>query len=332
MIDFQAHSSGPKRPGATPGLWEGIATYSSAANAQNAFNGSATPTNYVVRGPYMASVREKDNVAAWSKNSLVTYTGYIWNRTGAPVTWTLASSIKDPVTVTIDGSAVLSGGAAALASADVTLTPGPHAFEWRAWNGDDDSTGPHKPANWANEFGFVYDPQGRGDVSTTDNFVLATDDGDGALFTRYTNATERLPAFGTLAFDTGTTLDLNGNAYAANEIMGWPVVTNTCTDATSVAALTITNSFTVDGATLAAGRQLVSSVPVTFAPGATVSLTNSALIARNGQTKFPVLTAPTLNWNQSKLKQDGKDWAVRHDPENHVITLEYCASTVIILR
>ena len=51
-----------------------------------------------------------------------------------------------------------------------------------------------------------------------------------------------------------------------------------------------------------------------------------------GQTKFPVLTAPSLTWNQSKLKQDGKDWVVRHDPETHVITLEYCASTVIILR
>ena len=318
--------------GAAPGLWEGIATYSSAANAQNAFNGSATPTNYVVRGPYMASVREKDNVAAWSRNSLVTYTGYIWNRTGAPVTWTLASSIKDPVTVTIDGSTVLSGGAAALASADVTLAPGPHAFEWRAWNGDDDTTGPHKPANWANEFGFVYDPQGRGDVSTTDNFVLATDNGDGALFTRYTNATERLPAFGTLAFDPGTTLDLNGNAYAANEIMGWPVVTNTCTDATSAAALTITNSFTIDGATLAAGKQLVSSVPVTFAPGATVTLTNAAQIARNGRKSFPVLTAATLNWNESKLTRDSKDWIVRLDGDGKTLVLEYIASTTIIFR
>ena len=318
--------------GAAPGLWEGIATYSSAANAQNAFNGSATPTNYVVRGPYMANVREKDNVAAWSRNSLVTYTGYIWNRTGAPVTWTLASSIKDPVTVTIDGSIVLSGGAAALASADVTLTPGPHAFEWRAWNGDDDSTGPHKPANWANEFGFVYDPQGRGDVSTTNNFVLATDDGDGALFTRYTNATERLPAFGTLAFEPGTTLDLNGNAYAANEIMGWPVVTNTCTDATSAAALTITNSFTIDGADLAAGRQLVSSVPVTFAPDATVTLTNADQIARNGRKSFPVLTASTLNWNESKLTRDSKDWIVRLDGDGKTLVLEYIASTTIILR
>ena len=318
--------------GAAPGLWEGIATYSSAANAQNAFNGSATPTNYVVRGPYMASVREKDNVAAWSRNSLVTYTGYIWNRTGAPVTWTLASSIKDPVTVTIDGSIVLSGGAAALASADVTLTPGPHTFEWRAWNGDDDTTGPHKPTNWADNFGFVYDPQGRGDVSTTDNFVLATDNGDGALFTRYTNATERLPAFGTLAFDPGTTLDLNGNAYAANEIMGWPVVTNTCTDATSAAALTITNSFTIDGAALAAGRQLVSSVPVTFAPGATVTLTNSALIARNGRKSFPVLTAATLNWNDSKLTRDSKDWIVRLDGDGKTLVLEYIASTTIIFR
>ena len=318
--------------GAAPGLWEGIATYSSAANAQNAFNGTATPTNFIVRGPHMANQREKDNVAAWSQKSLVTYKGYVWNRTGAPVTWTFASSLKDPVTVLIDGATVLSGAAAALATADVTLAPGPHAFEWRAWNGEDDTTGPHNPTGWASEFGFVYDAQGRNDTSNTNNFVLATDNGDGALFTRYTNSTERLPAFGTMAFSQGATLDLNGNAYVANEILGWPVVTNTCTDATSAAALTITNSFTVDGADLAAGKQLVSSVPVTFAPGATVTLTNAALIARNGRKSFPVLTAATLNWNESKLTRDSKDWIVRLDGDGKTLVLEYTAGTVFILR
>ena len=222
--------------------------------------------------------------------------------------------------------------ALALATADVTLAPGPHAFEWRAWNGEDDTTGPHKPTGWASEFGFVYDAQGRNDTSNTNNFVLATDNGDGALFTRYTNSTERLPAFGTMAFSQGAKLDLNGNAYVANEILGWPVVTNTCTDATSAAALTITNSFTVDGADLAAGKQLVSSVPVTFAPGATVTLTNSAAIARNGRKSFPVLTAATLNWNESKLTRDSKDWIVRLDGDGKTLVLEYTAGTAIILR
>lgn len=135
-----------------------------------------------------------------------------------------------------------------------------------------------------------------------------------------------------MAFSQGATLDLNGNAYVANEILGWPVVTNTCTDATSAAALTITNSFTVDGADLAAGKQLVSSVPVTFAPGATVTLTNSAAIARNGQVTFPVFTAETLTWNQSKLKQDDKGWIIRLDGDGKTLLLEYCAGTTIILR
>ena len=66
--------------GAAPGLWEGIAAQSSAANAQNAFNGTATPTNTIVRGPHMANMREKDNTASWTQKSLVTYTGYVWNR------------------------------------------------------------------------------------------------------------------------------------------------------------------------------------------------------------------------------------------------------------
>ncbi len=319
--------------GAAPGLWEGIAAQSSAANAQNAFNGAATPTNTIVRGPHMANMREKDNTASWTQKSLVTYTGYVWNRTGADASWTFASSLKDHVAVLIDGAPVLTTSATGtLVKATVTLTPGPHRFTWRSWNGADDITGPHKPTGWAANFGFVYDAQGRDDTSNTNNFVLATDTGDGALFTRYTNTTERLPAFGTMAFDQGAVLDLNGNAYAVNEITGWPTVTNSCTDATSAAALTVTNSFTIDGATLAAGRQLVSHVPVTFTAGATVTLTNSALVARNGQKKFTVLTAPSLTWNRSKLKQDGKDWIVLHDPETNTLTLEYCAGTLLILR
>ena len=100
----------------------------------------------------------------------------------------------------------------------------------------------------------------------------------------------------------------------------------------SAAALTITNSFTVDGADLAVGKQLVSSVPVTFAPGATVTLTNAALIARNGRKSFPVLTAATLNWNESKLTRDSKDWIVRLDGDGKTLVLEYTAGTVFILR
>ena len=56
------------------------------------------------------------------------------------------------------------------------------------------------------------------------------------------------------------------------------------------------------------------------------------MVARNGQKKFTVLTAPSLAWNRSKLKQDGKDWIVLHDPETNTLTLEYCAGTIFIFR
>lgn len=68
---------------------------------------------------------------------------------------------------------------------------------------------------WPNRFAFALDPQGRGSVADTNNFTLATDEGDGALFTRMTDATARLPAFGEMKFASGATLDLNGNADAA---------------------------------------------------------------------------------------------------------------------
>ena len=73
-------------------------------------------------------------------------------------------------------------------------------------------------------------------------------------------------------------------------------------------------------------------MPVTFAPGATVTLTNAALIARNGQVTFPVFTAETLNWNQSKLKQDDKGWIIRLDGDGKTLLLEYTAGTVFIFR
>jgi len=131
----------PRAAGA--GLWEGTNTYADiqkgdtgGVQAQKAYAGTRAYTNLAVRGPTMAVREEAYNYTTGLAKELVTYKGFIWNRSDADVTWTFASSMTKPVTLKIDGAAVLTAAASTLASANVTLTPGPHAFEYRTY-GDD---------------------------------------------------------------------------------------------------------------------------------------------------------------------------------------------------
>ena len=323
--------------GAAPGLWEGVKTYASAAAAQAALAGTELPKDHVARGPHMANLRERDLFPAWQQNSLVVYHGYVWNRTGETKTWTLASALRDAVEVRVDGQVVLSGGADQVVSANVTLTPGPHAFEWRACNGADGTVGPYSTSAWPKNFGFAVDRQGRGDVANTNNFVLATDAGDGLLFTRTTETTARLPVFDEMKLAGNATLDLNGNAYAAAKIGGSGAVTSSATDAMGAsAALSITGALKVYGAELTADTCLASQVPVTFAAGAAVELADPDKVVRRGVKSFTVLRAPSITVAGDRLPVacEDRNWvlSVGGAEGAQTLALQYCAGTVLIFR
>ncbi len=325
----------PRAPAA--GLWEGTNIYGNASGAQSAFAGTACRTNLAVRGPTSALQLEAVNYTGWNKNKCMTYTGYVWNRGATDVTWTFASALEGgTVAVKIDGVTVLDAAATTLTSANVTLTPGPHAFEYRAYTGDTVAK-PYAPTGWLSKFGFVYDPQGRNDTSTPENFLHGMDPGDGTLFTRATNVTERLPVFGEMSFAVGTSLDVNGNAYVAANVTGWPTVTNSATDASAAPSFAITNRFVVNGADVAADRMMTVDVPFSFGDTGAVLVTNLENTAHatymivKTTADTPISFTGTTPLRQ-RLTTDSRKWFVYLSEDGKSIQLEYRDGFMVILR
>jgi autotransporter-associated beta strand protein len=174
-----------------PGLLEG--RLSGAFNKTDSNPGTAVelstlaangPSQSTDTGPKFINGKE------WIGNSTYVYTGYIWNRAATNVTWTFGKCFDDSVLVRIDGAAVIdhSGWNTPL-KANVTLTPGPHAFEARfgqgtgGVGGTTGATG-NPDTEWWNVggLGLGVDWQGR-NAAVRANYVALVDPGDGSLFT-----------------------------------------------------------------------------------------------------------------------------------------------------
>lgn len=323
--------------GAAAGLWEGTNICADAAAAKTAYESTTTYTNLAVRGPTSALQMEGYNYTSWKPKECITYSGYIWNRGATDVTWTLASALQNgSVTVKIDGTPVLTAAASKLVSANVTLTPGPHAFEYRAYC-ENSAAAPYAPTGWAAKFGFVYDVQGRNDTSSPDNFKPCVDTGDGALFTRTANTSAHLPVFDEMKFAAGTSLDVNGNAYTAARMRGWPTVTSSATDASANPSFAISDKLVVDGADLAADRTLTVQMPFSFGETGGILATNLATATHGRYTIARTTDAAGMDFGsagftRSRVQTDERNWLVYPSADGKELVLEYSASTLLIFR
>ena len=314
--------------GPAPGLWEGTNMYANATAVQSAFATSVVHTNLVMRGPHSANALYGVNYTTAGDKKLITYTGYVWNRTGADATWTFASSVNGPVKVLIDGEEVIATTAGALQKAQKTLSPGPHTFEYRAYNNSPRATG------WAAKCGFMYDAQGRNE-STTNNYAWCVDPGDGSLFTRSLDAAD-LPLFEEMKFAQGATLDVNGNAYTAAAVSGWPTVLSSATDASAAPSLVITNKFIVNGDTVAANRKMTVDMPLSFGETGGVLATNLEGLAHGVYTIASTTAASGIASSgaplNTRLKTDSKRWLVRVSEDGKSLELFYAPGTILSFR
>ena len=152
----------------------------------------------------------------------VSYSGYVWNRGTSDVTWTFAYSFDDNLEIRIDGKEVLGTRHGtlwgALCTANVTLSPGPHAIHLVLWNaqgngGAVSAKNVSGAVNWnENLVGLAYDPQGRGSTNGLD-YVHMVDPGDGSLFTTTPHDGTTIPAFSSIKLASGASLDVNGGIY-----------------------------------------------------------------------------------------------------------------------
>ena len=323
--------------GAAAGLWEGTNICADAAAAKAAYEGSTTYTNLAVRGPTSALQMEGYNYTSWKPKECITYSGYIWNRGTTDATWTLASALQNgSVTVKIDGQPVLTAAASKLVSANVTLTPGPHAFEYRAYC-ENSAAAPYAPTGWAAKFGFVYDVQGRNDTSSPDNFKPCVDTGDGALFTRTADTAAHLPVFDEMKFAVGTSLDVNGNAYTAARVRGWPTVTSSAMDASANPSFAISDKLVVDGADLAANRTMIVQMPFSFGETGGILATNLAAATHGRYTIARTTDAAGMDFGstgftRSRVQTDERNWLIYPSADGKELILEYSAGTMVIFR
>jgi autotransporter-associated beta strand protein len=324
--------------GPAPGLWEGT----NSTVIGGALTGSAATTNLIARGPNILNNTLFPHYGArFGFNT--SYTGYIWNRTGADATWTFAMSAEQYTRMDIDGVEVMrqrrstsapEGNDGVHKFQAITLTPGPHLVHIRCnasklyctTNMFVESGG---TARWPQDFGFVFDKQGRsvdvadypdGDYSAiTNHFEVVLDPGDGSLFTRSIDEAD-LPHFNEMRFAAGTTLDLNGNAYVASTLSGLPNIVSTATDTMANPSLTITNRFVVNAGDLVADPSLKLSLamPLSFGADAGVTVTNLAALARGTYTLAEVTgsgnvltVADADSLNARSYFGGSKKWRVR---------------------
>jgi len=238
---------------------------------------------------YTSHVDPMRHTQAWDTESktiryLITYSGYIWNRTSEPVTWTFAGDVSSWTRLKIDGNTVFDMMNTKIAGrGTVTLTPGPHAFYVVNESKINDGGVQNSATNMTwNMLGVRYDPQGRDSTNGVD-YTEFRDPGDGSLFTwclpdetaewPVDNAyfdrevvvpdpvaprghVSSVPVFRDISATTNACIDFAGGAYAVRDLSGLPTLTS-CT------GFSVTNRWTVSVAEVVAGGKLVGG-PIAF--------------------------------------------------------------------
>lgn len=224
--------------GVKPGLYEGVQDFTGYTAVTSAFAGASCPQDLVMRGVHSANADNEYNYTEPRQYRLITYKGYVWNRTGAAAQWSIASSVNGGVKVKVGGETLISTTTAGLQKATVTLQPGATSFEYRGFNNSPRETG------WVAKKGFAC-KWGAASDSAAD-YALGIDPGDGSLFTLTDGATETPLALGDATFAAGATLDLNGAKAAFTTLAGPATIVSTCADALADPEVTVTDALAAD--------------------------------------------------------------------------------------
>jgi len=305
--------------GAAPGLWEGTNVFANADLASAAYATTVTYTNLALRGPTSIIPDEAYNYTTWyeSGRSVMTYSGFVWNRGAADVTWTFALAPRSGnAKIIIDGETVVEGSGAAVSANNVTLTPGAHAFECRLFN----AVGARiSSATWPANFGCAYDPEGRNDLSQTNYFQRCVDTGDGALFTRTTESVANLPRFEKVYLSAEGVMDVNGNRFVVPDLAGAGTIMSSAADASAAPSLVVSDGITVNAA---ADETLQVQVPVELGEAFSVSITNCAKRLRRGHTVLTATEPITGKTTEIPIvADDGKYWSARVSPDGKSLTV-----------
>ena len=341
--------------------WSSVAGLKVSTNkytAANYANGVLFDADRTVLLPE-AAYNLKNWSFAGSASTIYSYAGYLWNRAPTNETWSVAMVMDKGGRMTLDGEVIVDQTVRNEAkTANFTIAPGPHAFEFRYFctSGNSGATGmgygegvfkqiddEYFPTNsvlkhdnpapgekgglWSNNCGFMFDRQGRRTHVYTD-YTRAEDPGDGSFFTFSTNqmdvAAGTVPKLEALRFGVGAGFNLNGwNCLSATTLEGLPLIQG--------GDFTVTRAWSFSGDDVAQGACLSMTGRLTLGPEATLSVTDTASLPR--ETRVVARAAGGIELPDGV---NGQRVGARHyrlvKTADTELTLVYAAGTTLLFR
>ena len=356
----------PLRYSDEPGLLETSKKYASS-NVGNfykngTFNSGATQEVEEVRAyPFLGN---KTGKPWWQSYHLVKTEGYIWNRTSEDVTWSFATCYAAYGKLLIDDEVVTETQGKVwyyLCTNTVTLTPGPHKFELRAYNTTYSEGGAKKASRlwdvdnkqalsnnnamvsitWKNDFGCVYDTNGNSSTNVADYVIPsngradALAGGDGYLFTRTNKSFAECRCatcnqFSNIVASAGTAIDLGTFVtLAVHSLEGVTTVTN--------GGLTVSGAWTIDAAQVQAGNRLAVNGVLAFGEDAVIEVEQATgRVPNSPEGGWTIAEADDgislpSGWQSRVTFPDGK-YRLSLSDDGKRLMLEHFNGTVYILR
>ena len=383
LLDVQAGSfrvdTAPQQRAAVAGLIEGTWSHEMTKyNMMCAILGSGTTranpslplgTNAVVSCPRLLYIRSQAT-DEWGPSKCYSYSGYVWNDSPTNEVWSFAG-ISDTGNyefdwrVDIDGQLVIGrcqwdvntyfsfgGNAQDVSTNTVTLTPGPHRFEYRSasastitnpgpqtdgyWinNGGNYRSsyeGPNKES-WDTASGIMFNRTGKCTRIISD-YQKFEDPGDGSLLTwdipsndgnvhPVTGETvDARPVFGAAKFVAGAEADFGDSTYRVAQMTGWPTIRN--------GGLEVTDSWTFDGAQVGASTFSISGA-LTFGASAEAIFGENGKPASEFRNKWVTLGVAEGGIT-GELTTSSPRWAVAVDADGKTLKARYTSPGAIIL-
>lgn len=313
-----------------PGLWEAAHAHptSTAREAEFALaptykdSISTTLTYFYTNGVSATSL--------WKDHMNVFYSGYIWNTNETDQTWCFAGVLDDGIKVVIDGTQVFySTGWTKPSFGKITVSPGPHRIHISAYNGTGGAgaTGCGTYYNWPAKHGLVWNPAGAynsdGTVSTNFNdYVDFVNPTNGAVLSLSRDGYEAVGAKSmAIEVAAGATVFAGDGAYAFTTYKGLGNITGS----TSI------QTWTIDGAEVAAGGQMHVTGNLTFPEGAAFVLENVSSLPTSGAAKVIATVDGEVTGTLPAVVIPGSGvWSVFQS--GHDLKLGLTKGTVLIFR
>ena len=280
---------------------------------------------------------------------LVTFDGYLWNRSGETQQWTFAGGAGTHLNVWLDSTRFFGYNQWQTGvRKTMEVTPGAHKFRATSYNSGRNTYVSAAGVGFTNmtwkwtsggvtySAGFRYDPQGRDSTDYRD-YLIFNDPGDGSLLTVSTNETlttvQDEPSFWALRLGTGATLDTFGNGIVVGDLEGLGSVTNS--NAYFNHPMTVTNRWIVSAADVRSGRVLRMHVPLAFAEGATLDAEDLSQFPRQEEpltlctADAPIEGLPTFDRQSHAM---ARKWKLLKSADGRSIQFQYCNGFIISFR